>query len=80
MSETNVAIQLYSATDIGLDLNKKGTGYGGNVSGSYIGTSGETGAQVTRNIPLFIDDDVNLRVEGSPGIYNMVLVVYMRVQ
>jgi hypothetical protein len=82
MGATDDAIQLFR-TDPELqgDLNKRGAGYGGNVAGAYIGTSGETGAQNTQNIPLWIDDTCGLRLECSGAMgSNMVNVTYMRVQ
>jgi hypothetical protein len=77
--ETDCSLQIY-VVDEYMVLNKKGSGYGGNITGSYIGTSGETGAQVTRNVPLWIDDTVGFRLSGTAGTNNMVNVTYMRVQ
>jgi len=52
MGSTNDAIQLFQTDpELQLDLNKRGTGYGGNVAGAYIGTSGQTSAESTHNIP-----------------------------
>ena len=82
MGSTNDAIQLFQTDpELQLDINKRGTGYGGNVAGAYIGTSGETGAQNTQNIPLWIDENCGLRLESS-GVMSssMVNVTYMRVQ
>ena len=77
--QTNCSLQLY-VVDEYMVLNKKGSGYSGNVTGSYIGTAGETDAQVTRNVPLFIDDTVGFRLSGTAGTNNMVNITYMRVQ
>jgi len=82
MGSTNDAIQLFQTDpELQLDLNKRGTGYGGNVAGAYIGTSGQTSAESTHNIPLWIDDTVGLRLESSGAMSSaMVIAVYMRVQ
>jgi len=83
MGKTNAALQLFSddPSEKQGDLNKRGSGYGGNTGGAYIGTSGETGAQNTQNIPLWIDDTVGLRLEtASAMLSSMCIVVYVRVQ
>jgi len=78
--QTNSALQITKGETEFMTLNKKGSGYGGNVSGSYIGTSGQTSAEVTRNIPLFIDETVGFRLAGSASSGKMVCIVYMRIQ
>jgi hypothetical protein len=78
--QTNCALQMTEGETEYMTLNKKGSGYSGNVSGSYIGTAGQTDAQVSRNIPLWIDDTVGFRLAGTPSAGNMVNVTYMRVQ
>jgi len=82
MDAANAAIQLFQTSpELQGDLNKRGAGYGGNVAGAYIGTSGETGAQNTQNIPLWIDETCGLRLEsGGVMSSSMVNVTYMRVQ
>ena len=79
---TNSSIQLFQTSpELQLDLNKRGTGYGGNTAGAYLGTSGETGAQQTQNIPVWIDDTCGLRLESGGAMgSSMVIAVYMRVQ
>jgi hypothetical protein len=79
-AQTNSAIQMTEGENEYMTLNKKGSGYSGNVTGSYIGTAGQTDAQVTRNVPLWIDDTVGFRLTGAAGSTNMVNVTYMRVQ
>jgi hypothetical protein len=78
--QTNCALQMTEGETEFMTLNKKGSGYSGNVSGSYIGTAGQTGAEVTRNIPLFINETVGFRLSGTAGSGNMVCIVYMRIQ
>ena len=83
MGKTNTALQLFADTPSEKqgDLNKRGSGYGGNVAGAYIGTSGQADAERTHNIPLWIDDTVGLRLETvSDMLSNMCILVYMRVQ
>ena len=82
MGKTNAAIQLFVASpEKQGDLNKKGSSYGGNVAGALIGTSGQTDAERTHNIPLWIDDTCGLRLEaGSSMGSDMCIVTYMRVQ
>jgi len=79
-AQTNCALQMTEGETEFMTLNKKGAGYSGSVSGSYIGTAGQTDAQVTRNIPLWIDDTVGFRLSGTPSAGNMVNITYMRVQ
>ena len=79
-AQTNCALQMSEAENEYMTLNKKGSGYSGNVSGSYIGTAGQTDAQVSRNIPLWINSTVGFRLSGTPGSTNMVNITYMRVQ
>jgi len=78
--QTNCAIQMTEGETEFMTLNKKGAGYSGSVSGSYIGTAGQTDAQVTRNIPLWINDTVGFRLSGTPSVGNMVNITYMRYQ
>jgi hypothetical protein len=82
LGKTNAAIQLFrTSVESQGDLNKRGSGYGGNVAGAYIGTSGQAAAEVTRNIPLWIDDTVGLRLETTVSMGGaMCNVTYMRVQ
>jgi len=82
MGKTNAALQLFiTSPEKQGDLNKRGASYGGNVAGAYIGTSGQTGAESTHNIPLWIDDTVGLRLEAASSMSSdMCMVTYMRVQ
>ena len=83
MGKTNAALQLFADTPSEKqgDLNKRSGSYGGNVAGALIGTSGQTDAERTHNIPLWIDDTVALRLEaGSAMSSDMCILVYMRVQ
>tara|TARA_R110000751_G_scaffold84204_1_gene168593 strand:+ start:166 stop:525 length:360 start_codon:yes stop_codon:yes gene_type:complete len=82
MGKTNAALQLFVASpEKQGDLNKRGAGYGGNVAGALIGTSGQTDAERTHNIPLWIDDTCGLRLEAAASMSsNMCIVTYMRVQ
>ena len=82
MGKTNAAIQLFVASpEKQGDLNKRGSSYGGNVAGALIGTSGQTDAERTHNIPLWIDDTCGLRLETVSSMSSdMCIVTYMRVQ
>ena len=82
MGKTNAALQLFVASpEKQGDLNKRSASYGGNVAGALIGTSGQTDAERTHNIPLWIDDTTGLRLEaGSSMGSDMCIVTYMRVQ
>ena len=83
MGATNAALQLFADTPSEKqgDLNKRSGSYGGNVAGALIGTSGQTDAERTHNIPLWIDDTVGLRLESGGALSsNMCILVYMRVQ
>ena len=83
MGKTNAALQLFADTPSEKqgDLNKRAGSYGGNVAGALIGTSGQTDAERTHNIPLWIDDTVGLRLEtGSAMSSDMCILIYVRVQ
>ena len=83
MGKTNAALQLFSddPTEKQGDLNKRSGSYGGNVAGALIGTSGQTDAERTHNIPLWIDDTVGLRLETAVAMgSDMCIVTYMRVE
>jgi len=83
MGATNAALQLFADTPSEKqgDLNKRSGSYGGNVAGALIGTSGQTDAERTHNIPLWIDDTVGLRLESGGDLSSdMCILVYMRVQ
>ena len=82
MVKTNAALQLYIASpEKQGDLNKRSASYGGNVAGALIGTSGQTDAERTHNIPLWIDDTCGLRLEAAASMSSdMCNVTYMRVQ
>ena len=75
--QTNSALQMTEGENEFMTLNKKGSGYSGNVTGSYIGTAGQTDAQVTRNVPLWIDDTVGFRLAGAASSGNMVNITYI---
>ena len=82
MTKTNTAIQLFRTTvESQGDLNKRGSGYGGNTAGALIGTSGQSDAERSHNIPLWIDDTVGLRLETASSMGgSMCNITYMRVQ